>query len=198
MHLDGEAFPYPEVLIERTVMDSADVGLYVRGVSIDPNLLDPNVMEPLLPRIQVLNSAFTLNNFYGLYKTEEEANMDVQYSAFGENSYYHTNADLPYVGCFLLSFDPFYILAGSNRLYVNPYSELADAGYGIATDGMGTAHDRPDTGILDIGCHFPLGVSGGFGIPSSPADLNWDGIVDQRDLDLMGTCCFLTMPRPRE
>ena len=41
---------------------------------------------------------------------------------------------------------------------------------------------------MDIGCHFPLGVSGGFGIPSSPADFNWDGVVDALDLELMEMC----------
>jgi len=35
---------------------------------------------------------------------------------------------------------------------------------------------------------FPIGVSGSFGIPSSPADFNRDGIVDEWDLQLMNDC----------
>ena len=31
-------------------------------------------------------------------------------------------------------------------------------------------------------------IAGGFGIPSSPADFNWDGIVDEQDLELMNFC----------
>jgi len=58
----------------------------------------------------------------------------------------------------------------------------------MAEDGTGTCPDQPDIGILDIGCHFPLGVRGSFGIPSSPADFNWDGIVDELDLQLMNDC----------
>ncbi|HOL32663.1 MAG TPA: hypothetical protein PK052_11870 [Anaerohalosphaeraceae bacterium] len=188
VHLDGEAFPYPEISIERVVMDSADVGLYVRGINIDPNLPDPNVVAPLVPQISVTNSTFSLTYFYGLYKTDTEATINVQYSAFAANSYYNTNVYISYIGYFVIPYDPFYLLESSNRLYIDPWSHLINAGYGIATDGTGVCHDWPDTGQMDIGCHFALGLTGGFGIPSSSADFNRDGIVDAYDLVLMEMC----------
>jgi len=128
----------------------------------------------------------SLNNFYGLYKTEGQAELDVRYSAFAANPYYNTNVDLPYIGCFGISYDPFYLIEG--RLYVNPESHLMNAGEGMASDGTGVYYDWPDIGQMDIGCHFPIGVSGSFGIPSSPADFNWDGVVDELDLQLMNDC----------
>jgi hypothetical protein len=45
---------------------------------------------------------------------------------------------------------------------------------------------------MDIGCHYALGLSGGYGIQSSPADFNWDGIVDELDLALMNACMGAT------
>ena len=65
---------------------------------------------------------------------------------------------------------------------------MIDAGYGFVEDGTGTCDYQPDIGQMDIGCHFPIGVSGSFGIPSSPADFNRDGIVDEWDLQLMNDC----------
>jgi hypothetical protein len=35
---------------------------------------------------------------------------------------------------------------------------MVDAGCGAADDGMGTCDTQPDTGVMDIGCHFPLGL----------------------------------------
>jgi len=72
------------------------------------------------------------------------------------------------------------------------WSGTIDAGLGYAEDGMGTCPDRPDLGTLDIGCHFPLGIVGSFGFPSCPADFNWDGIVDELDLELMEACMGAT------
>jgi hypothetical protein len=82
------------------------------------------------------------------------------------------------MGCIELSDAPFYILGEEKKLYIAPWSEMIDAGYGMAEDGMGTCHNQPDIGQMDIGCHFPIGVSGSFGIPSSPADFNQDGIIN--------------------
>jgi hypothetical protein len=45
---------------------------------------------------------------------------------------------------------------------------------------------------MDIGCHYALGLSGGYGIQSSPADFNWDGVVDELDLALMNVCMGAT------
>lgn len=191
--LDGQAYPYPEVSIERTIMYEGDVGLYIAGEYVDPNIPDPNVMAPYIPQVSVVNSCLTKSYFYGVYQSEGEAAADVQYSAFAANDYYHTNLDLPYTGCFVLSEVPLYNLQENwKRLYVDPWSELIDAGYGTITDGTGTCHNWPDIGRVDIGCHFPLGISGGFGIPSSPADFNWDGIVNGADLDLMNACMGAT------
>jgi hypothetical protein len=78
------------------------------------------------------------------------------------------------------------------KLYISPYSELIDTGYGVATDGMGVRSQYPDLGNMDIGCHFSMGITGGFGMASSPADFNWDGIVDERDLALMNACMRAT------
>ena len=187
VRLDGEAYPCPEVFIDRTLSLDGDVGLYVEAVVADPNLPDPNVLEPLVPRIHSVNSCFAFSIFYGVYQPEGNAEIDVQYSAFGFNGS-DTNIDLPFTGCVGLSSDPFHTVNAGNRLYINPRSPLTDAGYGVAEDGTGTCHYWPDTGRMDIGCHFPLGVSGGFGIPSSPADFNWDGVVDALDLELMEMC----------
>lgn len=190
---DSEAFPYPEISIERTLLDSADVGLYIEGIPINPSLPDPNEMAPHLPRVQVKNSCLSLTYFYGLYQSEGQAVVEAEYTAFADNEYYNTNLDLPYTGCFVIGYDPFYSLSENwRRLYVAPSSHLIDAGYGLATDGTGTCHNWPDVGILDIGCHFPLAVSGGFGIASSPSDFNWDGTVDDLDLELMNACMGAT------
>jgi hypothetical protein len=187
VNLDGERFPSPEVLIARTVMDGGDVGLYVKGALADPNWPDPNMIAPFVPRVNVVNSGLTQSGFYGFYQTEGQAEIDMRYCAFGLNGS-DTNIGLPFTGCIGLSEDPFYLSAESYRLYVDPRSPLVDAGYGMAEGGTGTCHDWPDTGRMDIGTHFPLGVSGGFGIPSSPADFNWDGVVDALDLELMEMC----------
>ena len=185
--LDGETYPYPEVSIERTVMYSGDVGLMVEGVSANPNLPDPNVVSSLLPRVHVINSGFILNLFYGLYQTPGEAYIDLSYSAFGGNRD-EANVGLPFTECRGILSDPFYVLDEGRRLYIYPWSPMVDGGYGMAEGGTGTCHYWPDTGRMDIGSHFPLGVSGGFGIPSSPADFNWDGVVDALDLELMEMC----------
>jgi hypothetical protein len=38
---------------------------------------------------------------------------------------------------------------------------------------------------MDIGCHYSLGLSGGYGIQSSAADFNWDGVVDLEDVVIL-------------
>jgi hypothetical protein len=182
--LDWESDPQPEVSIQRTILYGADVGLYIEGGNTDPNVSEPN---QVVPSVNVVNSCFASGYFYGLYQSSGDALIDVQYSAFGDNDE-HTNLDLPYTGCIVLPYDPFYTLNNGNKLYIDPWSPMTDAGYGMAEDGMGTAHDGPDTGQMDIGSHFPIGVTGSFGFPSSPADFNWDGVVDELDLELMNAC----------
>jgi len=59
-------------------------------------------------------------------------------------------------------------------------------------NGMGMYDMWPDTGVMDIGCHYSLGLSGGYGIQSSAADFNWDGVVDELDLALMDMCMGAT------
>jgi len=36
---------------------------------------------------------------------------------------------------------------------------------------------------MNIGRHFAITIMGGFRIPSSPADFNWDRIVDEGNLE---------------
>ncbi|MBL7215938.1 MAG: hypothetical protein ISS71_09700 [Phycisphaerae bacterium] len=175
----------PNVAIDRTTIYFADAALYVEGGSADPNNNEPN---QVVPTVTVLNSALTGGMYYGLYQSADEAAIDVQYCAFGGN-HYTSNINLPFTGCVNVYSNPFYNREEDwEKLYVNPWSGLIDAGYGMATDGTGVCHDKPDTGRMDIGCHFPLGISGGFGIPSCLADFNWDGIVDELDLELMQMC----------
>jgi hypothetical protein len=192
VRLDGAAYPYPEAVIERTLMYYGDTGLFIDSVVPDPNWPDPNDLLPLIPNIRVVNSCIASNLFGGFYQSPGEAQVDVSYCAFGDN-WYDTNVSLPFAGCIVLMRYPFYNREEDwENLYILPTSELVDAGYGVATDGMGTCSDWPDTGVLDIGCHFPLGSSGNFGIPSCPSDFNWDGIVDSQDLALMNACMGAT------
>lgn len=179
----------PEVAIDRTTIYFADVALYIEGGSTDPNNNEPN---QVVPTVTVINSALTGGMYYGLYQSPGEASIDVQYCAFGGN-YDTSNIGLPFTGCVDVYSNPFYNREEDwEKLYVLPWSELIDAGYGMATDGTGVSPDRPDMGLMDIGCHFPLGISGGFGIPSSPADFNGDGIVDELDLGLINACLGAT------
>ncbi len=175
----------PEVAIDRTTIYFADAALYVEGGSSDPNNSDPN---QVVPTVSVVNSALTGGMYYGLYQSSGEAVVDVQYCAFGGNRY-TSNIDLPFTGCVEVNSNPFYNREEDwEKLYVHPWSGLIDTGYGLASDGTGVCHDKPDTGQMDIGCHFSLGITGSFGIPSSPADFNGDGVVDEADLELMQMC----------
>lgn len=115
VHSDGEAFPEPAVSIERTVMDGTDVGLYIKGATVDPDRPDPNAV---VPQVRVVNSCFSLCYFYELYQSEGEADVDVQYSAFAANAYYQTNLDLPYPGCFATGYDPFYTTSDNWRRWI--------------------------------------------------------------------------------
>ncbi len=182
--LDGCTYPFPVASISRTTIYNGDVGLYFEGSIPDPNLPDPN---QIIPTVEAVNSCFALNYFYGIYKSQGQSSVNPTYCAFGGNEY-DVNFEAPFAGCVGLEYNPFYILGQGKKLYIYQWSEMIDAGYGIATDGTGTCHYQPDVGIQDIGCHFALGVAGGFGIPSSPADFNWDGIVDEQDLELMNFC----------
>jgi hypothetical protein len=175
----------PDVAIDRTTVYSADVALYIEGGIDDPNATDPN---HVVPSVRVINSCLTGSGFFGVYQSPGEAMIDVRYCGFGGN-YSNTNIDLPLTGCLELADIPFYNRPEDwKKLYIKPGSWLIDGGYGMATDGTGVGHDRPDTGVMDIGCHYSLGLSGGFGIQSSPADFNWDGVVDELDLALMDMC----------
>ncbi len=182
--LDSVQYPYPAVSIDRTIFCDGDVGIYIEGHNPDPNFADPN---QVVPSLEVINSCFVWSYFFGVYKTEGDVSIDLEYCAFGGNEY-DVNFDAPFTGCIGLEYNPFYILGEGGKIYIDQQSELIDAGYGMAEDGTGTCDYQPDIGQQDIGCHFPIGVSGGFGIPSSPADFNWDGIVDELDLELMNLC----------
>lgn len=172
-------------MIDRSTLYFADAALYIEGGSTDPNNTEPN---QVVPTVSVVNTCLTGGVYYGLYQSQGQASVEVQYCGFAGN-HYRSNIDLPFTGCVDVYELPFYNQEPDwKRLYIDPFSSLVDAGYGMATDGMGISHDRPDTGQMDIGCHFALGVSGGFGLPSSPADFNWDGIVDELDLSLMDAC----------
>jgi hypothetical protein len=175
----------PEVAIDRTTVYSADVALYIEGGIDDPNATDPN---DVVPSVRVVNSCLSGSGFFGVYQSPGEGMIEVQYCGFGGN-YLNTNIALPLTGCLELADIPFYNRPEDwKKLYIEPESWLIDAGYGMATDGMGVGHDRPDTGVMDIGCHYALGLSGGYGIQSSAADFNWDGVVDEADLALMDMC----------
>jgi hypothetical protein len=184
INLDGWAYPYPSAEINRTIAYSGDVGIFIEGHAIDPNLSDPN---QTVPKVKVLNSILSYSYIVGFYKTTADAWIDLSYCAFYENGY-DIYPPFPFVGYVQLSYDPFIIDEENKRLLIAPWSETIDAGYGMAEDGMGTCDYQPDIGPMDIGCHFPVGVRGSFGIPSSPADFNWDGIVDELDLQLMNDC----------
>jgi hypothetical protein len=188
INLDGGGYPYPSAEISRTATYGGDVGIFMEGCDLDPNLADPN---QTLPKVKVINSILSSSYFYGIYKTQADAQVDLSYCAFWDN-YYHSNIELLFTGCVGLSYDPFYVQGEDRRLFIDPGSEAIDAGYGMAEDGMGTCDYLPDHGPMDIGCHFPVGVTGSFGIPASPADFNWDGIVDDWDLELMDWCMGAT------
>ncbi|HPB94182.1 MAG TPA: hypothetical protein P5033_11990 [Anaerohalosphaeraceae bacterium] len=191
--LDGQAYPFPEVFIERTLVYDGDAGIVAESALIEPNVPEPNgIIYPLIPRINIINSCFVTSYFFGFYQSSNGVFADLSYCAFGDN-WYDTNVSMPFAGCIGLAQNPFYNRPEDwEKIYVLPSSALVDAGCGTATDGTGTCPDWPDTGVVDIGCHFPLGLSGGFGIQSSPADLNSDGIVDGQDLALMNACMGAT------
>ncbi|HOK67624.1 MAG TPA: hypothetical protein PLV55_12540, partial [Anaerohalosphaeraceae bacterium] len=192
---DISSFPAFTVEIERTILYEGDIGLYIDEPWTDPNTTDPNTSDPnQLPevRIRAVNSCFANSYFFGIYQRSGLTEAEIVHSAFWGNRR-PVNFEGSFPGCIGLMADPLYNFPQEwEKLYILPDSELTDAGYGMADDGTGTAHDRPDTGILDIGCHFPVGVTGTFGIPSSPADFNWDGVVDEQDLALMEACMGAT------
>lgn len=180
-------YPNPVIEISQIVTYAGDVGIYFGTMITDPNLVEPSQM---VAHLNIVNSGFAWSFYCGIYKAVEEGIAYVQYSAFCINQEGDVNFDGSFTGCLSYpDYDPFYNRPEDwRKIYVSPGSGLIDAGYGIATDGTGVYPDRPDTGPLDIGCHFALGLSGGFGLPSSPADFNWDGIVDEADLELMNMC----------
>ena len=92
--LDGGQYPYPVVNISRTVTYSGDAGIYIESHNPDPNSADPN---QAVPSVKVINSCLAVSYFFGIYKTEGTASIDVTYCAFGEN-YYDVNFDAPFRG----------------------------------------------------------------------------------------------------
>ncbi len=186
--MDGVQYPYPQAAISQTVTYNVDVGIYIEGMTEDPNLACP---DQVVPSVQIVNSCMAVSLYYGVYQSSGKGKVTVEYCGFGEN-WSESNLDLPYTGCVGLYSNPFYVSGMDKRLYIKPNSYLVDMGYGMAEDGLGTNPDRPDTGIIDIGCHFPVAVSGNFGIASSPADFNSDGIVDEADLALLNACMGAT------
>jgi len=189
VYMDGVQYPYPKAVISQTVTYNGDVGIYIDGMSADPNLPDPG---QVYPAVEIVNSCMAANIYCGIYQWGE-GEVTAAYCGFGDN-YYNSNLELPYTGCVQLPlYDiPFYLLGQDCRLYIKPNSYLIDMGYGMAEEGLGTNPDRPDTGIMDIGCHFPVAISGNFGIASSPADFNSDGIVDEADLAFLNACMGAT------
>jgi len=186
---DATSFPIFSTEIDRSVFHDGDVGVFIDSPWRDPNVPEPNQISV---RVFAINSCFTSSYFFGVYQQTPEVETEIAYSAFGGN-WQNVNFSGSFTGCIGLSYNPFYNKQEEwEKLYILPDSELTDAGYGIADDGTETAHDRPDTGILDIGCHFPLGLTGAFGIPSCPSDFNADGVVDEQDWALMMACLGAT------
>ena len=187
---DISRYPNPVLEIQQTITYGADVGLYYDTVVSDANVVNS---EQMVVDMTVVNSCFTANYFYGIYQANQEANVEIMHCALGGNQNNSNLSGSCFTGIVYLYDSPFYNRQEDwARLYISPLSPLIDAGYGYASDGMGVCHDQADIGIMDIGCHFPLGTGGSFGIQSSPADFNWDGIVDEDDLAILNACMGAT------
>lgn len=187
---DITRYPNPVLEIQQTVTYGADVGLYYGTMVSDANVISP---EQMATDVTLVNSCFTASYFYGVYQSSGTVTTDIIHCAFGGNQNDSNLAGSCFTGCIGLSGPPFYNRQEDwERLYISPTSPLIDAGYGYAKDGTGVCHDQADIGVMDIGCHFPLGINGSFGIQSSPADFNYDGIVDADDLAIMNACMGAT------
>lgn len=185
MNWEGDA----NVEIEQVTLYGGDVPLYIEGGSQDPNNNEPN---HVVPNVDVINTAITAGQFYGIYQSEGQADIDVRYCGFGGNRNL-TNISSPLVNCLDIQKAPFYNREQNwEQLYVRPWSLLIDNGYGITTDGTGVNPDLPDIGKTDIGYHFAIGKNGFFGVPANPADFNRDGVVDMSDMELMNQCMGAT------
>ena len=183
---DTLTYPKAAAQVDQVFAFDGDIGIYYERRPFDPNLIDPN---GITPDLQVINSCIAQTYFQGIYRAQSDLDIEISHCAFCDNYGYDINFVDEFPGCFTMNYTPIYNFEDNwEHLYIIPGSPLTDAGYGIAADGTSTCHDRPDTGILDIGCHFPLGLSGHFGVASCPADFDSDGIVDENDLALMNAC----------